>query len=101
MEGKVDHNKRIFDIIRLLRKNGRMKAREIAKELEFKNNRSISKYKKSIEKLGYEIKTTGGYYGGYELVETRLNDLEIEKLKVKLRDDYPLFEKILKINNKI
>lgn len=96
----IDHNKRVFDMIRLLRKNGRMKAKELTKALDLKNGRSVSNYKLCIEKLGYNIQSFGGYYGGYEIREERLSEEEIEIIASEIKDK-KLIEKIKRVNNKI
>jgi predicted DNA-binding transcriptional regulator YafY len=78
----LDHNKRVFDMIGLLRKNGRMKAHELATAMGFKNTRSINKYKNQIEKMGLQVQTFGGFYGGYELVQpNRLTEYELNLVK--------------------
>lgn len=93
-------NKRTFLMIRLLRKNGRMKAKELIKELGLKNTRSITIYKKYIEQLGYNIRSVHGYYGGYELIEKNLTNDEMTYIKKQLKND-KLFKKIEMINNRI
>lgn len=96
---EISHNKRVFDMIRLLRKNGRMKANEIAKKLGLKNTRSITVYRTCIEKLGYNIKSFGGYCGGYEIIEERLTDEEINEIAIQI-DSVELIEKIKRVNNR-
>jgi len=97
-----DHTKRVFDFINLLRKNGKMKAHEIADELDLKTTRSISIYKKCAEKLGFKIKTTGGYYGGYEIIEEKLEKHELDYIQGILgSNNIELFKKIERINNRV
>lgn len=96
------HDKRVFDMIRLLRKNGRMKAQDIADALDLKTTKTISIYKKYIERLGYEIKSYHGFYGGFELVNEHFTENEMDYLKKVLCEGCKqpqLFEKLEKINN--
>jgi predicted DNA-binding transcriptional regulator YafY len=100
IEKRVSHEKRAFDMIRLLRKNGKMKAAAIASALEVTNHRTIYRYKCIIKKLGYNIKTAGGFKGGYYIDEERLTEDEFIQLN-KSEIDKDLIDKIKRINDRI
>jgi predicted DNA-binding transcriptional regulator YafY len=100
IEKRVSHEKRAFDMIRLLRENGKMKAAELAAALDVTNHRTIYRYKCIIKKLGYNIQTGGGFRGGYYLVEERLTEDEFIQLN-KSSIDKDLIDKIKRINDRI
>lgn len=87
-------------MIKLLRENKdrRMKMPEIAASLGVKT-RVISNWKKTILSLGYDLRTYGGYDGGYELHEEYLSLTELNSIKEKLPPE--IFEKIKRINERI
>lgn len=97
---KISHDKRPFDMIRLLRKNGKMTARELREKLDIKNSRTITRYKNIIRKLGFNIVSESGYLGGYEIIEERLNPSEINEISCKI-NNIKLIEKIKRINDRI
>lgn len=97
---KVEVEKRVLKMIKFLRKNGRTKSKDLIKELNLKNTRSITKYKAFCEALGYTIQSTFGYNGGYELIEPTLTENELIKIKFSLNDD-ELFNKLKKVINRI
>jgi predicted DNA-binding transcriptional regulator YafY len=94
--------KKCMLMIELLKKRGRLKAHELANELDLNNNRSIYYYKNILKTLGYEIKSIGGYQGGYELIAAeKLTKDELNYLRIKLSEDKELLRKIKKINEGI
>jgi len=97
----LDNNKKVLQMIRLLRSNGLMKAADIAKELKLKNTRSISNYKKYIELMGIPIKSIGGNQGGY-IIESPIH-LTKSEIRLLSLSDIPteLIDKIIKLNNTI
>lgn len=66
-EKTLQTNKRVLQVIRLLRENGKMTCTELSVKLGLKNNRSIYNYKKYIELMGIPIKTVGGNRGGLKI----------------------------------
>ncbi len=98
---RIDHNKRAFDMIALLRKNGRMTAAQIMKELDIKTPKSVYNYKKIAEKLEIKIVSYTSIYGGYEILDTHLNEAELIKIKKALKKEVELYNKIISINNRI
>jgi len=108
MNNKKDKNisqlatlRRVIKMIKYLRENGRTKGAELSKHLGLKNSKSIYMYKNFCHCLGYDIKSTHGYYGGYELIEDALltND-ELKEIKSKLGNN-KLFNKIKKVNSRV
>lgn len=99
---KVENKARVFDMIRLLRENGKMTAKQLTLALGYKNTRSITDLKECIKKLGYNIKAEYGNKGGYSLIEEHLTDYEIKLIAAGLDDNsFYLLEKIKRINNRI
>lgn len=100
-----DNYKRSLQMVRLLRENGKMKSKEIIKALGLKNTRSISIYKNNLIRLGFNIQTESGYYGGYWLKEDRLDDNELEIISYCIgkisEENFYLIDKIKKINDRI
>lgn len=94
----VETHKKVLQMIKLLRENGKMKASEIASALGLNNTRSISNYKRYIELMGINIKSINGNTGGY-IIEApeRLTDSEIRQITLS---EIPtnLKEKIIKLN---
>lgn len=92
-----------FKMLDLLKKNGVMKACEIAKELGLNNNRQIYHYKRTLIYLGYNIISHGGYMGGYEYVPAeKLTNDELEYLgEILPVNKNNLFEKIKRINDNL
>lgn len=93
--------RRVIKMIKYLRQNGRTKGAELSKHLGLKNSKSIYMYKNFCYHLGYDIKSSHGYYGGYELAEDALlTDSELKEISKKLKND-KLFNKIKKVNSRI
>lgn len=96
-----ESNKKVLQMVRLLRQNGKMKASEIAEALGLNNTRSISNYKRYIELMGIPIKSINGNTGGY-IIEgpERLSDQEIRQITLS---EIPtnIKEKIFKLNDDI
>lgn len=78
-------------MLELLKKHKRLKAREIAEMLGLTSTRVVYYYKNTLEMFGYNIQTTGGYTGGYELVR-KFSDDELKLIEKKLPKE--IFEKI-------
>lgn len=97
---KIDSSRKAIQMIRLLRENGRMKGSEIAERLGLQTNRNISRYKDIIQKLGFNIVSKQGYYGGYEIEDERLTEEEIKSIETKLCGS-SLLAKIIRINDRI
>lgn len=93
--------RRVIKMIKYLRENGKTKGAELSRYLGLKNSKSIYMYKNFCYHLGYNIKSSHGYYGGYELVEDALlTTEELKEIKSKLKND-KLFKKISKVNSRI
>jgi hypothetical protein len=92
-------DKRTLQFIRILRRKGRTKSREMLEELGIKNPRSLTIYKNYANLLGYNIKSVCGYNGGYEIIEEKLTDNELDIIKNKLSKD--LSSKIIRIMNRV
>lgn len=95
---KISNN--IIRMIKILRRNQNkiMTMAEIAKELKVKP-RVISNYKRTIVKLGYDLRSYNGYNGGYQLKEEYLSLTELSEVQNQLSTE--LFEKIKRINERI
>jgi len=85
-------------LIKALRKNGKMKISELAECLNIKE-RQIRRHKEIAIKFGYNIVSTGGKNGGYELIEEKLTQDEWIRLKEKLNND--LYEKVKRIIERV
>lgn len=76
-------------MLNLLKARGKMKASELAAELDT-NVRNIYEFKKELEVAGYHLRSTQGSNGGYELVDDellptlKLNNEEVAAVKSSL-----------------
>lgn len=95
-------NETTLNLIKLLRKNNkngeRMTSLAISEILGIKP-RTVRKHKDLAIKFGYNIQSFNGKNPGYELIEERLTDIEIEQIKNNL-PEY-LVNKILRISDRI
>lgn len=69
-----------MEMIQLLQVNGKMKIKELAKELNLKM-RSIRQYKEELQEVGVEIKSEAGTNGGYYLEEPVFTEKFISNLE--------------------
>lgn len=67
-------------LIGLLRQNGKMKLAEIADKSNV-NEKTARRWKSRLIEMGYNIKSTGGKNGGYELIEEKLTIDEWLRIK--------------------
>ena len=67
-------------MIKLLRKNGRIKLHELSKEIGV-GERTIRRWKDMFTEMGYKFKSTGGRKGGYDLIEESLTQDEWLRIK--------------------
>jgi len=95
-------NETTLNLIKLLRKNNkngeRMTSLAISERLGVKP-RTIRKHKELAVKFGYNIQSFNGNNPGYELIEERLTDDEVEQIKNNLPEN--LVNKILRISDRI
>ena len=87
------HHTKTLLMIRLLRKNGRMKMNELATQIGT-GDRTIRRWKEMFIEMGYNIESTGGRKGGYDLIEENLNIDEWLRIK---EFDINIYEKLNKI----
>lgn len=94
---KLDNSLKMLE---LLKTHGKLKAPELAEMLGLNNKRSIYYYKQTLELLGHKIETSGGYNGGYELIEPeKLSETELDFIAEKIENPL-LMRKIERINNR-
>jgi predicted DNA-binding transcriptional regulator YafY len=100
---KTNKLENCFKMLELLKQNGKMKTKNIVKELGLKSERSINYYKNTLIYMGYNIVSHGGYYGGYEYIsEEKLNEDELQIIGKYLGgENSSLIEKIKNINERI
>jgi hypothetical protein len=85
-------------MIKELRKYGKLKLQELEKLTGIKE-RQIRRHKEIAIKFGYNIMSTGGKNGGYELIEEKLTNDEWIRLKNNLNIE--LYEKVKRIIEKV
>jgi len=100
IETKTNKLVNSFRMLKLLKENGRTKGIEIVRHLDLKSRRSINYLKDTLEFLGYNIKSYGGYEGGLEYIpDETLSDEEILIISEKLGgENSSLIEKIKRVN---
>lgn len=91
-------NDKTIELIRVLRKNGKLQTSDIAEKIGT-STRNTRRHIELAKKLGYNIVSSYGLYGGLELIEESLEDYEWETISKKL--DSKLFEKLKRIINKV
>jgi predicted DNA-binding transcriptional regulator YafY len=103
IETKTSKLENCFKMLELLKKNDKMKANELVKQLGIRSKRMINYYKTTLIYLGYNIVSYGGYDGGFKYIpHENLTDQELKIIENALgTQNCELIIKIKKINERV
>lgn len=97
--GEEIFNEKTVGLIRYLREHGRTPSKVLVELLGIKP-RAVLKHVDLARKFGYTIEShAGNINNGYELVEEKFTDEELEEIKKCIRPE--LFEKLERIINRV
>lgn len=98
---KIENSMKMLEYLKEAAKEGRrVKAKELMQYLGITNTRSIYYYRNTLQLLGYDIQSYGGYEGGYEYIPRELLTADdiVFLGKIIPAENIELLNKIKKLN---